>query len=131
MNAVELLAAADDRIRDAESWASKSSGSEAVDALRANWVTDAIAERDALAALIAERDRLAKDAAAHELEILSDLLMFASEPAGLECCGRAGIECCGNPDVVERDPKEVIDAMAARHRELTAALSTTQPGSAK
>lgn len=74
---------------------------------------------DTIAAMTAQRDRL-------EREFLESWLHFAAEPVGQECCGRAGSECCGCPDPVYLDAEQVIEAMAARHREL--AKPDTQSG---
>lgn len=63
------------------------------------------------------------DSATVELAWLEGWLQFANEWVGGECCGH-GVrgECCGNPDPVTRRPAEVIEAMARRHRVLTAML---------
>lgn len=64
------------------------------------------------------------DSAVAELAWLENWLYFASEYVGVECCGH-GVrgECCGNPNPVGRNPSEVVEAMARRHRELNAMIA--------
>ena len=61
-----------------------------------------------------------KRADAAELAIIEKWLYFAADIVGQECCGqRNAYGCCGNPEPTYRDANDVINAMSARHRELS------------
>lgn len=66
----------------------------------------------------------------HECEFLEDWLRTAAEPCGRECCGHGvGGECCGDADPVFMTYPELLAAMQARLKEVTAFLSS-QPSPA-
>jgi len=73
----------------------------------------ALAERDALAARVAEA-----------LSAVHDVLEAAYHRCYPECCGRPGMECCGSPiQTWSKDDEHIMNTLGPVEKSLRAALS--------